>query len=179
MRFFFAFRVFFATMFSAAAAEKVRSALDSPGLPAPEVKELVAPKVKEPAPKKPARSEALTLLATLQREARFVDLVKEPLAEYSDAQIGAAARDVLRDCGKVLQRLFALEAIASEGEGAELTVPEGFDAGRYRLTGNVGGSPPYRGKLVHHGWQATICELPAWTGSESAARVVAPVEVEI
>lgn len=179
MRFFFAFRVFFATMFSAAVADKVRRALDSPGLPAPATKEPVTPRVKEPAPKKPARSEAITLLATLQREARFVDLVQEPLGDYTDAQIGAAARDVLRDCGKVLARMFALTAIAAEGEGEELNVPEGFDAGRYRLTGNVGGSAPYRGRLVHHGWQATTCEIPSWSGSDSAARVVAPVEVEL
>ncbi len=66
----------------------------------------------KPEPKKPAaaprgRSEALTLLATLQREARFVDFIMESLEGYSDAQIGAVARDVHRDCGKVLERLFA------------------------------------------------------------------------
>src|SRR5687767_2478540 len=178
MRLLLAFRVFFRVMFSAAIAEKVRRALDSPAIaeptPAP------AAKVKEvPAPKKPARSEALTLLAALQREARFVDLVQEPLADYADAQIGAAARDVLRDCGKVLSRMFAIGPLAAESEGAELTVPEGFDANRFRLVGNVGSSPPLRGKLVHHGWQATKCEVPAWTGGESAALVIAPVEVEI
>ena len=42
------------------------------------------------------RSEAVTLLATLQREARFIDFVMEPLASYSDAQIVAVARDVHR-----------------------------------------------------------------------------------
>jgi hypothetical protein len=33
----------------------------------------------------PMRNDAITLLATLQREARLVDIVKEPLTEYSDA----------------------------------------------------------------------------------------------
>jgi hypothetical protein len=47
----------------------------------------------------PARSEALNLLAAMQREARFVDFIREPLDGYSDAQIGAAARTVHRDCG--------------------------------------------------------------------------------
>jgi hypothetical protein len=143
------------------------------------------PKLAKPAPKPPptprapVRSEAITLLAALQREARFVDFVKEPLDSYTDAQIGAAARDVHRDCGKVLQRLFALAPIAGEAEGAGVEVPAGFDAGRYRLTGNVAGQPPFRGRLVHHGWEATVCQLPQWTGTAAAARVVAPVEVEL
>jgi hypothetical protein len=58
-------------------------------------------------------------------------------------------------------------------------VPAGFDAGKYRLTGNVAGQPPFRGQLAHHGWEATRCELPSWTGGEGSAMVVAPVEVEV
>jgi len=41
------------------------------------------------------------------------------------------------------------------------------------------GEPPYRGVLRHHGWRATRCELPTWTGSAQAATVVAPAEVEL
>ena len=40
-----------------------------------------------PQPTAPVRNDAISLLATLQREARFVDIVKEPLADYSDAQV--------------------------------------------------------------------------------------------
>ena len=69
-------------------------------------------------PPKAARSEAITLLATLQREARFVDFIKEPLDGYSDAQIGAAVRDVHRDCGKVLDRLFAIRSLVDQEEGS-------------------------------------------------------------
>ena len=58
--------------------------------------------------KSPGSSEAITLLAALQREARFVDFIQESLDGYSDAQIGAVARDVHRDCGAVLTRMFAL-----------------------------------------------------------------------
>ena len=58
-------------------------------------------------------------------------------------------------------------------------MPAGFDAGRFRLTGNVSGEPPLRGKLVHPGWEAAKCELPTWTGSKDSARVIAPAEVEI
>ena len=72
-------------------------------------------------------SEAITLLAALQREARFVDFIQESLAGYSDAQIGAAARDVHRDCGAVLERMFALRPAVAEEEGTEVEVPAGFD----------------------------------------------------
>ncbi len=130
-------------------------------------------------PPKPARSEAITLLATLQREARFVDFIKEPLDGYSDAQIGAAVRDVHRDCGKVLDRLFAIRSMVEQEEGSSVDVPPGFDAGRYRLTGNVAGDPPFHGRLVHHGWEAAEVQLPAWSGTQLSARVVAPVEVEL
>jgi hypothetical protein len=148
----------------------------------PPVKETPAPKPATPkpaAPKPVVRSEAITLLAALQREARFVDFIQESLAGYSDAQIGAAARDVHRDCGAVLQRMFALQPAVTEEEGKDVEVPAGFDAGRWRLTGNVTGTPPFRGRLVHPGWEATICELPTWSGSAAATKIVAPAEVEL
>ncbi len=180
-RVFLAIRVFFLTLFNAATARRVEQALgeaEPAGLPAD--KKPAEGRFKRPAaPPEPARSEALTLLATLQREARFVDFVREPLGSYSDAQIGAAARDVHRDCGAVLERLFALEPVLAGEEGVEVEVPAGFDSGCYRLTGNVTGEPPFRGRMVHHGWEAKICELPAWSGSKTAARIVAPVEVEL
>ncbi|MEN6405498.1 MAG: DUF2760 domain-containing protein [Thermoguttaceae bacterium] len=131
------------------------------------------------AKKSPTRNDAIALLATLQREARFVDFIQESLADYSDAQIGAAVRDVHRDCGAVLNRMFALQPATEGSEGDPIDVPAGFDPGRWRLTGNLSGRPPFHGRLVHPGWEATRCELPTWSGSQEAARVVAPVEVEI
>ncbi len=184
-RIWIAVRAFFVALLYGQAARLIEDALDRSRLPPTEgEKPSVAaePKpvpAKKPEPTAPARSEALTLLAALQREARFVDFVKEPLASYSDAQIAAAAREVHRDCGAVLERFFALVPAVAQPEGSMLEVPAGYDAGRYRLTGNVTGQPPYRGKLVHPGWEATRCELPSWSGKEESARVVAPVEVEI
>ena len=177
-----AIRVFFATLLSAAVARQVEQALGTAGAAAdqaPPPKPQQPKTQPPPAPRPPARTDALTLLATLQREARFVDFVKESLEGYADAQIGAVARDVHRDCGTVLERLFALRPVLSDQEGTEVEVPAGFDAGRYRLTGNVTGQPPFRGRMMHHGWQATKCQLPAWSGTDADARVVAPVEVEI
>jgi hypothetical protein len=177
-----AIRVFFAVLFHGQIAARAEEILKKRGLPEPmAVAEL--PRAEErpakPAAKIPVRSEAVTLLATLQREARLVDFVKEPLAGYSDAQIGAVARDVHRDCGAVLQRLFNLSPVVQQEEGAEIEVPGGFDAGRFHLTGNVVGQPPFRGRLAHHGWIAMACNLPAWTGSKESATIIAPVEVEL
>ncbi len=178
-----AFRALVRVLFDAAAADQVDAVLrgQPPALAPPEAEAAKKPRPKpSAAPKpRPTRSEALTLLATLQREARLVDFVQESLEGYADAQIGAAARDVHRDCKKVLDRLFGLEPVLEEEEGAEVEVAEGFDPGRYHLTGNVAGEPPFRGRLAHHGWRASRCELPGWSGSDEAARVVAPAEVEL
>jgi hypothetical protein len=180
-RFLLAMRIFFRTLLNAEAAKSVEQVLSGAGLPPPvEEKPAALPKPRAPEkPTAPVRSDALTVLAALQRDARFVDFVKEPLGDYSDAQIGAAARDVMRDSAAVLDRMFAIQPLLPEGEGAEVEVPAGFDAGQFRLTGNVTGEPPFRGHLVHHGWEATKCELPAWTGSKSAANVIAAAEVEL
>jgi hypothetical protein len=180
MRIWLAFRAFFRALFDSEAAKAIDSALSgklpiSAGPPPAEA----APKVTAPKPAQPQRSEAVTLLATLQREARFVDLVMERLESYSDAQVGAAARDVLRDCGKVLERLFDLKPVSRQEEESPFEVTEGYDPGSIRLVGNVEGEPPFTGKLVHHGWIASRIELPKWTGSESSEAIVAPAEVEV
>lgn len=146
-----------------------------PAAPAPEKK----PAPITPLVKPPARSEALTLLAVLQREARLVDFLKESIAAYSDAQVGAAVRDIHRDAAAALDRLFALKPLLDQPEGANIEVPPSFDAARYRLTGHVAGSPPFRGSLQHPGWEATKITLPDWTGSPDSARIVAPAEVEL
>jgi len=183
-----AFRVFIRILCNADFARHARWLAEG-GMPSTDVTlpdqttKLSPQRLIEPAPKsKPqpkAPPSALLLLAALQREARFVDFVQEPLAGFSDAQIGAAARDVHRDCAAVLERMFALQPMVTESEGADLTVPAGFDAAQYRLSGNVTSQAPLRGKLIHHGWRASRCEIPEWTGSDEAARIIAPIEVEV
>ncbi len=177
-RIWLAIRVFFLVLFRREVAEAVRLALEGRAAPARPPAEAKAPK-KPAAPKVPPRSEALTLLATLQREARFVDFVEEPLDDYTDAQVGAAARDVHRNCRAALRRMFDPQPLFSDAEGAEIEVPRGFDPGRYRLVGQVTGDPPFRGRLAHPGWEAVRCEVPSWSGAASAVHVIAPAEVEL
>jgi hypothetical protein len=174
-----AIKLFFRVLFDAALAEPAQRLLAGTTAPETAATKPAEPPKKQPAPKPAGRSDALSLLAALQREGRFVDFMKEPLAAYSDAQIGAAVRDVHRDCGAVLERFFAVRPLVEGSEGIEIDVPTGFDAARFRLVGNVQGQPPYRGKLCHHGWQATRAELPDWTGSQGSALVLSPVEVEL
>jgi hypothetical protein len=169
-----AFSAFFRILFNRHVAD--RAALLFCDEPLPKITTPESAPKAEKTPSKPQRSEALTLLETLQREARFIDLCQDSLDAYSDEQVGGAARNVLRDCGQVLRRLFDLKAVAEEGQPLSLT--DGFDPARYRLTGNVG-QPPYRGEVKHGGWLATRCELPQWTGSKEAAMIVAPAEVEV
>lgn len=138
-----------------------------------------APKPRQPEVRAPKRSEALTLLSALQREARLVDFIEEDIAEYSDAQIGAAVRDVHRDCGAALERMFQIVPLREEPEGEDILVPPGYDAAAFRLTGNVSGEGPFRGQLAHAGWAASKLELPEWTGRDESARVIAPAEVEV
>lgn len=174
-RFATAFRAFFGALFDAETAARLDQALSAKGLPAPAP---VAPSPPPPPPK-PVQSEALSLLATLQREARLIDFLQENLTDYSDDQIGAAVRDVQRDSAKVLERMFAFRPVLDAEEGTSVELPSDFDAGRFRLTGRLSGSGPHRGTVRHHGWEATKCELPTYTGSPEAARTVAPAEVEI
>ncbi len=164
-----AFRTFFKIFSDGDFAARVKTLFTDEAVPAGEA----APRIED------KRNAAVSLLATLQREARFLDFVMEPLDGYDDAQVGAAARDVHRDLGKVVERVFAPQPLAGETEGSRVRVPAGFDPARYRLTGEVAGVAPFEGTLRHHGWQASKCEMPAWTGSADSAMAIAPSEVEV
>ncbi len=166
-------------------AAKVTSLLESPpALPekksadaAPSQKTAAAPK--PVAPPKPLRSDAVTLLAALQREGRLIDFLKEPIDAYSDAQVGAAVRDIHRDCGGMLERQFALRPVLEQAEGSNVTIGADAKNGRIKLTGKIGEGNQASGTLVHHGWQVTKSDVPVWTGDAAAAAVVAPAEVEV
>jgi len=124
------------------------------------------------------RDGALAFLALLQREGRLVDFLREPLDGFSDAEIGAAARDVHRGCRKVLDQHLSLEAVMPGSEEDKVAVPKGFDPAEIRLIGEAKGEPPFRGTLRHHGWRVVDARLPAL--ADGVDRMVnAPAEVEL
>jgi len=121
---------------------------------------------------------ALQLLGLLQQEGRFIDFLQEDVSQYSDADIGAAARVVHQGCRKVVQQHFDIEPISQQDEGERLTLDAGFDAAAFRLTGNVVGEAPFKGTLNHRGWRATDSRLPKVAEGHDVA-VLAPAEVEL
>lgn len=174
-----AFAAFFQSLFDAKSAQRIAEALENPAHKRPTTPAAIPAPAPKPTPPAPTRSDAITLLALLQREARLVDLVQQPLTGFTDDQIGAAARDVLTNTATVLKRVLDIAPASSEDEGASITIPADYDAGATTLSGNVPSTGPYNGKIVHAGWKAKKCDLPAWTGGKAAAMVIAPVEVEV
>lgn len=185
-----AFGAFFGVLGNAGFAGRVQRLRDAPHAPeaAPAAAAPAAPQPPKPAaaPVQPAPSAlkeaspvaALQLLALLQRDARFVDFVEEDIANYSDADIGAAARLVHDGCRAVLREHFTINPVRSEAEGSRITLQEGFDAAAVRLTGNVVGRAPFSGSISHRGWKVEDTRLPKLAPSHDAS-IVAPAEVEL
>ena len=169
-------KAFFKLLFNKELSESFQQLVD--GRLQPKLESKPAKPVRKSEPK-PKRSDAISLHSALQREARFLDIVSESLGDYSDAQVGAAARDVLRDSGKVIERMFSLRPLTEVEDGASIETPSNFDPAEYRLTGNVSGDGPFSGNVAHHGWKATKCDVPQWSGNKKTEMIVAPIEVEI
>ena len=186
MRLFFALRVFFVVLFRRDSASQIHDLLDvdstaigvdvTPKLSAPpESKAITSKPPTPPLSKSARRSEALTLLSALQRESRLLDLVCDSLDQYNDAQIGAAARDVLRDTRKSLDRMFGLQHLVDSPEGEAIEVPNDASPILWRIVGNESSQ---RGTLIHAGWKATKMDMPTWSGGDGDALVIAAAEVE-
>jgi Domain of unknown function (DUF2760) len=120
----------------------------------------------------------LRMLALLQREGRLVDFLLEDIQSYPDAQIGAAVRDIHRQCQAALKEHLVLEPVFKQQEGASVEVPPGFDPSAIRVTGNVTGQPPFHGTLQHHGWRVREIKLaPPPEGQDEF--ILMPAEVEL
>ncbi len=144
-----------------------------------EVEKLVHAPAPEPVILKESTPDAaLQLLGLLQKEARFIDFIKEDITAYSDADIGVAARVVHEGCNKALNEHFTLAPVRSEQEGGKITLQQGFDASSVRLTGNIVGTAPFTGTLIHKGWQVTNIRLPKLTQGHDA-KILAAAEVEL
>jgi len=184
------FRLLFGGRLPAAAAEFLPDAAKA--LPKPEAEPEREPQREARAVAKPPaatlrkgsdiaekhREGALAVLALLQREGRLVDFLLEDIADYSDADIGAAVRDIHRGCQAVLHQHLEIEAVMPGVEEDAVRVPEGFDPSEIRLVGNIAGDPPFAGVLRHHGWRATRVDFPSLSEGVDR-RVLAPAQVEI
>lgn len=121
----------------------------------------------------------LRVLAVLQRDGRLIDFLEEEIDAYTDAQIGAAVRDIHRNCRKSLHEYLTIEPIINAPEEERVTVPGDFDPAAIRLVGNVNGSAPFQGVLKHHGWRVRSVHLPLLPATRDETSVLSPAEVEI
>jgi hypothetical protein len=118
------------------------------------------------------------VLALLQREGRLLDFLLEDIQSYSDEQVGAAVRDIHRQCQAALKEHLDLQPVLPQGEGSVVEVTPGFDPSAIRLVGNVTGQPPFRGTLQHHGWRVKEIKLsPPPEGQDEL--ILMPAEVEL
>jgi Domain of unknown function (DUF2760) len=127
----------------------------------------------------PIRAEptAAQMLAVLQRDGRLIDFLMEDIAPYSDAQIGAAVRNVHSGCRDAVRRYLTLTPVLDTEEGARITIDSGHNAARVKVIGNVVGQPPFQGVVRHRGWSLNGSELPSLPST--APSVIAPAEVEV
>lgn len=147
-------------------------------LPEPEPEVAALPEGREDEQRARARARAIQILGLLQREGRLIDFLQEEIDAYDDAQIGAAVRNIHRDCHRVLTEHLTLEPVMPGDEDSKVTVEDGFDPSAVRLIGNVTGEPPFSGVLRHHGWRAKDVKLPD-PSPDGDQTVVAPAEVEL
>ncbi len=124
------------------------------------------------------RSDAIYTLTLLQREGRLIDFLKEDIGPYSDEQVGAAVRQIHEGCGKVLEKHFKVQPLINSAEGDEVEVPKAYDLAKFSLSCQVSGDGPFKGSLVHKGWQASGLSLPE-RSKETDASVICPSEVDI
>jgi hypothetical protein len=156
-----AIRCFFRVLFDRQFAAEVQPLLDPPA----NAKERLS-------------AESLRLLAILQRDGRLLDFLLEDIAAYPDDQIGAAVRDIHRDCRNALTKYIELEPVMAGEEESTVQVPAGFDPAAIRLTGRVTGNPPFKGTLAHRGWRVKRLELPELSKSADPL-LIAPAEVDV
>ena len=173
-----AFGAFFSTISDGQFAARVQDLRSGghriePSAPAPAAPKAALAPLREAAP-----DGALQLLGLLQREARFIDFIREDIAAYADAEIGAAVRVVHEGCRKVLQDNFTISPVRDETEGSRITLSQGFDAAAIRISGNVVGQPPFHGSIVHRGWRVVETRLPKLASGHELS-IVAPAEVEL
>lgn len=120
----------------------------------------------------------LRLLGILQSSSRLIDFFQEDISQYNDAQVGAAVRTIHAETKKILEEMVTIRPVMDVEEGAKIEVPAGYDPSKIKVVGNVVGQGPYKGVLVHPGWQAHKITLPKAV-EEQNAEILSPAEVEV
>jgi hypothetical protein len=121
---------------------------------------------------------AAMLLSLFQREGRLIDFLEQDITEFTDGDVGVAARVVHEGCRKALRQCATLTPVRAEEEGARVSVDGASLKSQVKLTGNVSGSPPFQGALRHRGWKVDALTLPVPT-EDADPHVLAPAEVEL
>lgn len=168
----FAFRSFFALLFSGTLPADIAQAFGySKSAP------VKAPPTPAAAPKPQAGPSdgAVQILAILQRDSRLVDLLMEDLSGASDDQVGAAVREVQSQARQALERYMKLEPVIDGVEGT-FSKADGLDSKSVKFVGNVPPSGKAPGGLLRHrGWRAQRIDLPP----SAPGSIIAPAELEI
>lgn len=123
-----------------------------------------------------AATGALQLLSLLQREGRFIDFIQQDVAQFGDADIGAAARLVHEGCRRALRAHASVVSVRSEAEGSSVVLQSASPD--VKLVGNVAGAAPFRGVLRHRGWRVEDLTLPTLLGSHDP-KLLAAAELEL
>ena len=136
------------------------------------------PALPEPAAADQARRQAAAqILGLFQREGRLIDFLREELAGYTDAQVGAAVREIHQGCRRALERHVTLAPVLDGADGATIRIPDGIAPAAIRWIGAAGEQPPVHGTLRHHGWRVTELRLPELTAGADPT-ILAPAQVE-
>ena len=122
--------------------------------------------------------DGIFLLSLFQKQGRLVDFLQQDIASFSNAEVGEAARVVHDGCARILGDYFTMEAIRTEEEGALVNVDADYNLSEIKLTGNLRGSAPYRGELLHHGWKISDQHPPEQLDPK-ARLIVQPAEIEV
>jgi hypothetical protein len=178
LRIFLAFRCFFNILFQGRLSEAAMGALGlsrrAPSAsPAPA--KAAAAAAAPPAVK--TSDGALQILSILQRDARLVDFLMEDISSYADDQVGAAVRELHRQCRDSIARYVTLQPVIDGVEGTFTQAPS-KDPNVVKFIGNVPAKPPSGGVLRHKGWRASKVDLPVLSGKQDAS-VLAPAEIEV
>jgi len=125
----------------------------------------------------------ISLLSLLQSRGRFLDFLMGDISNFSDTQVGRAARVVHQGCKGVIVEYFHIFPVESHREGETVSLEQGFSQARYRIVGHLAGNGPFSGRLIHPGWQTTQVSMPRVTEISrflsDSGLIIAPAEVEV